>query len=129
MYEAYSQLAPAFGIEVPFKVVHLFEYLSNKLDELKDQITPIGAKVVYQRPCSNRLIPETRHWVDDIFQKIGVDRVPREYDRDNALCCGQVLGVACPQCAVMFEDALKVENLEGQLEVKEISEIVNERIA
>jgi Fe-S oxidoreductase len=113
--------------------------------------------VVYQRPCSNRLIPETRHWVDDIFQKIGVDRVPREYDRDNALCCGQVLrahqrddfaddvqkrnlddmqqagaqvlGVACPQCAVMFEDALKVENLEGQLEVKEISEIVNERIA
>ena len=90
-YGAYSQLAPAFGIEVPFKVVYLFEYLSGKLDELKDQITPIGAKVAYQRPCSNRLIPETRHWVDDIFQKIGVDRVQREYDRDNALCCGQVL--------------------------------------
>ena len=70
--------------EMPFKVVHLFEYLSGKLDKLKDQVTPIGA---------------------------------------------QVLGVACPQCAVMFADAVKVENLEGKLEVKEISEIVNERIA
>jgi hypothetical protein len=29
----------------------------------------------------------------------------------------------------MFEDALKVENLEGEIAVKEISEIVNERIA
>ena len=145
-YGAYSQLAPAFGIEVPFKVVHLFEYLSHKLDELKDQITPIGAKVVYQRPCSNRLIPETRHWVDDIFQNAlccgggggnvftdiigsGADTSARARVREAVRTGAQVLGVACPQCAVMFEDALKVENLEGQLEVKEISEIVNERIA
>ena len=40
---------------------------------------------------SNRLIPETQHWVDDIFTKIGVERVERTYDRQNALCCGQVL--------------------------------------
>jgi Fe-S oxidoreductase len=49
--------------------------------------------------------------------------------REAAATGAVVLAVACPQCAVMFEDALKVENLEGQLEVKEISEIVNERIA
>jgi len=39
-----------------------------------------------------------------------------------------VLAVACPQCAVMFADAVKVQNLESKLEVKEISEIVNERL-
>jgi len=90
-YGTYTQLAPAFGIEVPFKPVHLFEYLSQKLDELKDQIQPIGAKVAYQRPCSNRLVPQTQHWVDDLFQKIGVERVDRRYDRENSLCCGQVM--------------------------------------
>ncbi len=49
--------------------------------------------------------------------------------REAAATGAAVLAVACPQCAVMFADAVKVQNLEGQLEVKEISEIVNERIA
>jgi Fe-S oxidoreductase len=39
-----------------------------------------------------------------------------------------VLAVTCPQCAVMFADTVKVQNLESKLEVKEISEIVNERL-
>jgi len=86
-YGTYTHLAPAMGIEVPFKPIHLFDYIAHRLDELKDRITPLNEKVAYQRPCSNRLIPETQHWVDEIFEKIGADRVEREYDRDNALCC------------------------------------------
>jgi Fe-S oxidoreductase len=89
-FGTFTQLAPAFGIDVPFKSIHLFEYLSKKLDALQDQIQPVNAKVAYQRPCSNRLVPETQHWVDNIFQRIGIERVEREYDRENALCCGQV---------------------------------------
>jgi len=49
--------------------------------------------------------------------------------REAAATGAAVLAVACPQCAVMFADAVKVQNLEDRLEVKEISEIVNERIA
>jgi Fe-S oxidoreductase len=90
-YGAFTHLAPAFGIEVPFKPIHLFEYLTKRLTELKNEIHPINEKVVYQRPCSNRLIPETQHWVDDIFKLIGADRVAREYDRENALCCGMLI--------------------------------------
>ena len=93
-YGTYTRIAPAFGIEVPFKPVHLFEYLARRLTELKSQIRPIGEKVVYQRPCSNRLVPETQHWVDDIFELIGVDRVEREYDRENALCCATTIRAA-----------------------------------
>lgn len=89
-FGTFTQLATAFGIDVPFKSIHLFEYLSKKLDALQDQIQPVNAKVAYQRPCSNRLVPETQHWVDNIFQRIGIERVEREYDRENALCCGQV---------------------------------------
>ena len=92
-YGTYTQLAPAFGIEVPFKPIHLFEYLTKKLDQVKDHIKPLGMKVAYQRPCSNRLIPETQHWVDEIFQRVGVQRVEREYDREKALCCGGVVRI------------------------------------
>lgn len=90
-YGTYTHLAPAFGIEVPFRAIHLFEYLAKRLDELQDHVHPLDVKVAYQRPCSNRLSPGTRHWVDEIFEKIGARRVPRQYDRDDALCCGQVL--------------------------------------
>jgi Fe-S oxidoreductase len=90
-YATYTQLAPAFGMEVPFKPVHLFEFLVQRLDALKGDIRPLGMKAAYQRPCSNRLIPETQPLVDEIFQRIGVERVQREYDGENALCCGGVL--------------------------------------
>ena len=92
-FATYTQLAPAFGMEVPFKAIHLFEFLTRRLDALKDHIRPLGLKVAYQRPCSNRLIPETQPWVDEIFQRIGVERVEREYDRENALCCGGVFRI------------------------------------
>jgi Fe-S oxidoreductase len=91
---AFTKLAPAFGIEVPFKSVHLFEYLTKRLTELKKDITPLNTVVAYQRPCSNRLIPETQHWVDEIFKLIGAERPEREYDRENALCCATTIRAA-----------------------------------
>ena len=93
-YGTYTKLAPAFGIEVPFKSIHLFEYLTKRLTELKSEIRPINEKVAYQRPCSNRLIPETRHWVDEIFELIGAERPEREYDGENALCCAMTIRAA-----------------------------------
>ena len=90
-YGTFTHLAPAFGIEVPFKSVHLYEFLAKRLTELKDRITPLNQTVAYQRPCSNRLVPETRHWVDDIFNLIGANKPGREYEGENALCCGTIL--------------------------------------
>ena len=90
-YGTFTQLAPAYGIEVPFKCVHYYEYLYNKLKQLGDQIKPLNVKAAYQRNCSARLIPETDHFVDDIFELIGVERVKREYDRENGLCCGALI--------------------------------------
>jgi Fe-S oxidoreductase len=39
-----------------------------------------------------------------------------------------ILAVSCPGCAVMLEDAVKSSNLDERLQIKEISEIVNERL-
>jgi Fe-S oxidoreductase len=90
-YAAYTHLAPAFGIEVPFKPIHLFDFLTRRLDELRDEIHPIKEKVVYQRPCSNRLISETEERVNQVFKMVGVVRIARKYERENALCCGLIL--------------------------------------
>jgi Fe-S oxidoreductase len=48
--------------------------------------------------------------------------------REAADAGAQILAVACPMCAVMLEDAVKVENLDQTLRVMEVSEIVTERL-
>lgn len=40
----------------------------------------------------------------------------------------QVVAVACPLCAKMLEDALRAEDMEGRLVIKDISEIVHDTI-
>lgn len=90
-YSTYTSWAPAFGIDVPFRPIHLFDFLDHRLTELKSRITPLNIRAAYQRPCSNRLCPETDHFVDDIFRLIGAKRVERTYDHENALCCGGVM--------------------------------------
>ncbi len=89
-YGFYNHFAKAYGIEVPFKTIHIFEYLYERLKEMEDEIRKLNVKVAYQRNCSNRLCGETDKILDKIFELIGVERVEREYDRENALCCGAV---------------------------------------
>jgi Fe-S oxidoreductase len=83
----FMSFAPAYGIDVPFKPIHLFEFLRDRLKTMKEEITPLNAKAAYQRPCSNRLYPKTDRFLDEICDLIGVERVARKYDRENALCC------------------------------------------
>jgi len=59
----------------------------------------------------------------------GADAAARVRVREAVATGAQVLAVACPTCAIMFEEAVKQEKLEGCLQVREISEIVAERMA
>jgi len=106
-YGAYTHFAPAYGLEVPFKPVHFFEYLFNRLTELKDRIKPVNMKVAYQRPCSAHYSPQADHWVDDIFNLIGVERVKREYDKENAMCCSSIVMMQKP--AGRYELAMSMQ--------------------
>ena len=76
-----------YGIKVPFKYMHLFEYLRNYLRDHQSNITKLGKKVAYQRPCASRYTPEKDAYLDEIFTFIGVERPPRKYERETALCC------------------------------------------
>ena len=90
-YSTLTSYAAAYGIEVPFKPIHFFDYLYNKLKEHQAEIKPLNKKVAYQRNCSARLSPSNEHYVDDIFNLIGVERVERKYDRENSLCCAGLI--------------------------------------
>ena len=87
-YGTYTSYCTAMGIHVPFRPVHLYEYLYNRLLSLKDRIRRVNLAVAYQRPCSARLSPDMHHFVDDIFKLIGAEVVSRTYVDQNALCCG-----------------------------------------
>jgi Fe-S oxidoreductase len=48
---------------------------------------------------------------------------------DEALSTGAgILAVSCPTCAVMLEDAVKSANMDERIQVRDISEIVNDRL-
>jgi Fe-S oxidoreductase len=91
-YTVMTDAVARCGLELPFKPIHLFEYLREQLLVRKADIKPLNLKAAYQRPCASRLTPWKEPLLDEIFDLIGVKRVSRRYDRDNAMCCGQDMG-------------------------------------
>jgi Fe-S oxidoreductase len=90
-YALLTTMAPEYGIAVPFRPVHLFEYLCGVLSSRKEQLREVKMKVAYQAPCASRYTPEKDVYLDRLFELLGVERVPRRYDRLNGLCCGAPL--------------------------------------
>ncbi len=90
-YALMAGIAPQYGVELPFKPIHIFEFLRDRLMEKKEMIRPLNMAAAYQRPCASRFTPWKEPLLDEIFRLIGVKRVSRAYDRENALCCGQDL--------------------------------------
>jgi len=86
-YGLYTSYCKRNNIEVPFKPVHIFEYVHNYLKDHESEITKLNIKAAYQRNCSNRYVTETDKVLDNICELIGVERVARKYDRENGLCC------------------------------------------
>ncbi len=77
-----------YGVEVPFKATHLIEYMRDYVKAHPDEVSPLNRKIAYQRPCASRYSPEIEPVLDDLLERIGVERVQRTYDRESALCCG-----------------------------------------
>ncbi|HEX75911.1 MAG TPA: (Fe-S)-binding protein [Dehalococcoidia bacterium] len=93
-----------YGVTVPFKYMHIFEYLRDYLRDNQSGITKLGKKVAYQRPCSSRYTPEKDVLLDEIFELIGVERPPRKYDRETALCCsGHAIRHAFPELSAEIQ--------------------------
>ena len=86
-YTMAAKKAPEYGITVSFKPIHIVEYMQRYLIEHKSCISRLEKKIAYQRPCISRYTPEKETFIDEFFELIGVERISRRYDRENALCC------------------------------------------
>ena len=86
-YAMMTAKAKEYGVDLPFKPIHIIEYLLNYLRDHKEQIKKLNMKIAYQQPCASRYTPWKDEWLDELFYLIGVERVKRKYDRMNALCC------------------------------------------
>jgi Fe-S oxidoreductase len=80
--------AKELGIDVPYRSMHLFEYMRDYLRNNQDDITKLNRRVAYQPNCAVRWLPEQNVWLDEIFELIRVQRVSRTYEGVDALCCG-----------------------------------------
>jgi Fe-S oxidoreductase len=103
--------AKEYGFSVPFKYMHLFEYLRDYLKAHRHDITPVGKKVAYHANCATRWIPEYDGFLDEVFELIGVKRPARKYERANGVCCTGPLIYTNRELAVdiqrkNFEDAI-----------------------
>jgi Fe-S oxidoreductase len=93
-YDMVTAEARAQNVEVPFKPMHLAEFIRNWLRDHKDQITPLKMKVAYQRPCTSRYNPHGAleenlfDWIEDIVKLLGCKLVHRKYEYENSMCCG-----------------------------------------
>ena len=94
-YATYTSIALAYGLTAPFKPIYYMDFLLDRLRELKQRIRPLQVKVAYQRPCSNRLIPDKHPLVKEILEFIGAELMDREYQGENCLCCGGIIRLIC----------------------------------
>jgi Fe-S oxidoreductase len=90
-YTTVSTLAKEYEVDVPFRYIHLFEYLLEHMKTRQSEIKKLNMKIAYHRPCTSRLAPDKEKLFDDLFELIGVERVSRKYDYKKTLCCGAPL--------------------------------------
>jgi Fe-S oxidoreductase len=103
-YAALEVKAPEYGVKVPFRAIHIFEYLRDYLRDHRSRISKLDMDVAYQRPCSSRYTPEKDAMLDEIFELIGVRPVQRKYERIDALCCGGTMLAIHPDKAVETQE-------------------------
>jgi ferredoxin len=87
-YALVTTIAKEYGVEVPFRPIHIIEYLLEHVRSNASDVTPSGLRVAYQQPCASRYTPWKDEQLDELLRLIGVVRVKREFDRISALCCG-----------------------------------------
>ncbi len=91
-YALLANKAKEYGIRVPFKPVHIIEYMRDYCKAHADDIKKLNMKISYQQPCASRYTFNKDEMLDELFKLIDVERVPRKYDKMYALCCGGTQG-------------------------------------
>ena len=153
-YHTFRNEYPEFMVN--FEVVHITQYLFELINEGRLEITgEYGKKITYHDPCylgrHNSIYDEPR----EVLNRAGSELIEMPDCRENSLCCGggggriwmetpkaerfsdlrvvqagevgaEVLVTCCPYCIIHFEDSSSGMEEGQELEVKDITEIIQE---
>jgi Fe-S oxidoreductase len=155
-YHTFKNEYPEFMVN--FEVVHISQYLFDLIHEGRLEITgEYGKKITYHDPCylgrHNGIYDEPR----EVLNSAGLELIEMPDCREDSLCCGggggriwmetpkaerfsdlrveqasevgaEVLVTACPYCIIHFEDSRSGMEEGEELEVKDITEVIQEVI-
>ena len=156
-YHTFINEYPEFMVnfEVVHISQYLFELINEGRLKLTKEYKK---KITYHDPCylgrHNKIYDEPRNVLKSVP---GVEIVEMSDSRENALCCGggggriwmetkkeerfadlriqqalevgaEVLVTSCPYCIIMFEDSVAMAHKAGIIQVKDITEIIQEVI-
>ncbi|MDL1957417.1 MAG: (Fe-S)-binding protein [Candidatus Desulfofervidus auxilii] len=137
LFQRLDDLKPLFKKEFPYKVTYHDPCYLGRRNKVFDAPREILKSI---NGLNFIEMPRTREdalccggggggvWLDSFSRKYIKER-PAEKRVKEALSIGaEVLAVACPIDITMFEDAVKVLNLEGKIRIMDISEILLEVI-
>jgi len=112
-YTAATTKAMEYDVYVPFKPIHIVEYLLGYLKEHAGQVKKLNIKAAYQLPCASRYYPWVEEWRDELLKLIGVERVQRRYDRESQICCGANFGATRGYEAFKENANRNIEDMKG----------------
>jgi len=145
---------PAYGHN--WEVVHYTQVLAGLLRDGRLTPRPLDYAITYHDPCYLARYNDIHEEPRQVLRALGVNLVEMERTRQNTYCCGAgggvvwmedapaterpaenrvreavALGVdylvtACPKDTVMFRDAIKTTDNEGNIDVKDLAELVEE---
>ena len=109
--ECYRTIAydyPKYGIDVDFKVTHLYEILENEIDKGAVAFKTLDQKITYQDACRLNSSPEIKDLPGKLLSRIKTrDLAEENIHQQTSVCCGNCAWTGCDA----FSKALQVKKL------------------
>ena len=147
----------AFGGGLDMEVLHISQFLAQKLETGELELEELGGRVTYQDPCRLGRYLGVYDEPRQVMAALGLELAEMEYNRGRALCCGtsawtncgataksiqvdrlrearatgaDTLVTACAKCQIHFRCAMDDTRLADDIgiEVKDLTTLVAEAL-
>jgi heterodisulfide reductase subunit D len=155
-YSLFKQIYPELFGKLKFEVLHITELIAERIGEGGIEFSENAAKVTYQDPCRLGRFSGLYEQPREILKAIpGVELLEMPRNRKDALCCGsstwvncsrvnkkiqlerlkeaiktgaEKLITACPKCKIHLSCALKDNDLDQKIEIKDLDVLLAESL-